>query len=175
MIRLGATDPPTFFSITSRYRIYILNICCERNNGKSNHSVRVCTLAKLRIPCSWLRGLQSSLVLKSALVNLNQFRYLGLAKSIKNWPATYFAVSESTLPTKAVKEGRPSEPGAGWITSAPEENMHSVPDDEGLGKYTYPSPRLDRQDPSGRLQKMDQEWCWFHPIWHWSYHVRHMR
>jgi hypothetical protein len=40
-------------------------------------------------------------------------------KSIEFSPATYFAVSESTLPTKAVKEGRPSEPGAGWITSAP--------------------------------------------------------
>jgi hypothetical protein len=31
----------------------------------------------------------------------------------------YLAVSESTLATRAVNEGRPSEPGAGWITSAP--------------------------------------------------------
>ena len=46
-------------------------------------------------------------------MNLEQFKYLGLVKSIKISPATYFAVSESTLPTKAVKEGRPSEPGAG--------------------------------------------------------------
>jgi hypothetical protein len=46
-------------------------------------------------------------------VNLNQFRYLDLVKSMKISPATYFAVSESTFPTKAVKEGRPSEPGAG--------------------------------------------------------------
>lgn len=31
----------------------------------------------------------------------------------------YFAVSESTLLTSAVNDGRPSEPGAGWMTSAP--------------------------------------------------------
>jgi hypothetical protein len=31
----------------------------------------------------------------------------------------YFAESESTLATSAVKEGRPSDPGAGWMTSAP--------------------------------------------------------
>ena len=33
--------------------------------------------------------------------------------------ATYFAELESTLPTTAVNDGRPSEPGAGCITSAP--------------------------------------------------------
>ena len=38
---------------------------------------------------------------------------------MKNSPATYLAVSESTLATKAVNEGRPSDPGAGWMTSAP--------------------------------------------------------
>lgn len=32
--------------------------------------------------------------------------------------ATYFAVSESTFATRAVNEGRPSAPGAGWMTSA---------------------------------------------------------
>lgn len=31
----------------------------------------------------------------------------------------YFDVSESTLPTTEVNEGRPSDPGAGWMTSAP--------------------------------------------------------
>lgn len=33
--------------------------------------------------------------------------------------ATYFAALVSTLPTSAVKDGRPSDPGAGCMTSAP--------------------------------------------------------
>lgn len=33
--------------------------------------------------------------------------------------AIYFALSESTLPTTDVKDGRSWDPGAGWITSAP--------------------------------------------------------
>lgn len=31
----------------------------------------------------------------------------------------YFAVLMSTLDTRLAKEGRPSAPGAGWMTSAP--------------------------------------------------------
>ena len=33
--------------------------------------------------------------------------------------ATYRDVVESQFPTSAVKDGLPSDPGAGWITSAP--------------------------------------------------------
>ena len=38
----------------------------------------------------------------------------------------YFAVLMSTLETRLAKEGRPSAPGAGWITSAPAVRINMV-------------------------------------------------
>ncbi len=35
---------------------------------------------------------------------------------------TYLTALSSILPTRAVNDGRSFEPGAGWITSAPDQN-----------------------------------------------------
>lgn len=49
--------------------------------------------------------------------------------------AMYLALSESTFPTSAVNEGRPSEPGAGWMTSAPSELVNRMIEQCKNGAY----------------------------------------
>ena len=61
-------------------------------------------------------SLAEKFVLESLLVDQESLCDKG---RYKDRPATYFAISLSTFPTRAVNEGRPSEPGAGWMTSAP--------------------------------------------------------
>jgi hypothetical protein len=64
---------------------------------------------------------------RNILLRAMQLTYaIGSRSSIISWrdvctrvAATYLDVAESTLATSEVKEGRPSEPGAGCITSAP--------------------------------------------------------
>jgi hypothetical protein len=71
------------------------------------------------IPCSYPQGPQSSPDEMSERVILHDLQDVINKYSRIHPPAIYLAVSESTLATRAVKDGFPSEFKAGWITSAP--------------------------------------------------------
>lgn len=63
-------------------------------------------------------------------------------------PAMYLAVSESTLATRDVNDGRPSEPGAGWMTSAPMFSVRAGRRTE-LNGHTHDNCRIVRISQNG--------------------------
>ena len=74
--------------------------------------------------------------------------------------AMYLADAESTFATTPVNEGRPSEPGAGWITSAPmHPNFHwEHANEEGRNK--------GQTHDNGRICIVSYKFqCWRQGVW----------